>query len=407
MLTRDGYLLCASRMVRMFAYGFLSVVLVLYLSQLGLSELVIGLLLSLTLLGDTAVSLWITTNADRVGRKRMLLIGSGLMFLAGIVFSLTDSLLLLLPAAIIGVISPSGYEVGPFLAIEQAALSETLQNERLTGAFAWYNLLGSFATAFGALIGGGIPNLLQRHGVPVLSSYRVVVFGYALMGLLLALLFSQVSPAIEAKTLRRSSLNARFGLHRSRRVVFRLSGLFGLDAFAGGFVVQSMVAYWFHAKFGVDAGALGKIFFAANLVAGISSLAAAWVAQRIGLINTMVFTHLPSNILLMLVPFMPSVSWAIALLLLRFSISQMDVPPRQAYTVAVVASDERSAAAGVTGIARTIGASISPTLSGYFLGSPWLMGAPFFVAGGLKIVYDLLLYHNFRKAFPANEPSEG
>jgi MFS family permease len=393
-------------MVRMFAYGFLSVVLALYLSEIGLSEFLIGLLLSLTLLGDTAISLWMTTNADRVGGKRMLVAGSGLMFLAGGVFACTDHVALLLPAAIVGVISPSGYEVGPFLAIEQAALSETLGNERLTGAFAWYNLLGSFSTAFGALVSGAIPHLLQVRGFLEVDSYRAVILGYASMGLLLAGLFSQLSSAVEAKAAQRLPLHARFGLHRSRRVIFKLSALFGLDAFAGGFVVQSMVAYWFHAKFGVDAGSLGKIFFAANLVAGVSSLAAAWVAKRIGLINTMVFTHLPSNVLLMLVPLMPSVHWAIALLLLRFSISQMDVPPRQAYTVAVVGSDERSAAAGVTGIARTIGSAVSPALSGYFLGLPMLMGLPFLVAGGLKIVYDLLLYHNFRKAFPANEAGE-
>jgi len=170
-----------------------------------------------------------------------------------------------------------------------------------------------------------------------------------------------------------------------------------LDAFAGGFVVQSLVAYWFHVRFGVEPAALGGIFFGANILAGISALAAAWVAARIGLVNTMVFTHLPSNVLLMLVPLMPNLSSAIAVLFARFSISQMDVPPRQSYTMAVVAPDERSAAAGVTGIARSIGAAISPTFAGVFLGNPVLLGAPFFVGGALKVVYDILLYRSFRE----------
>jgi predicted MFS family arabinose efflux permease len=185
-------------------------------------------------------------------------------------------------------------------------------------------------------------------------------------------------------------------LHRSKGIVLKLSALFGLDAFAGGFVVQSIVAYWFHVRFGVEPAILGGIFFGANLLAGISALASARVAAQIGLVNTMVFTHLPSNILLVLVPLMPNLPLAIIVLLARFSISQMDVPPRQSYTMAVVAADERSAAAGVTGIARSMGAAISPGLAGLFLSNPGFFGVPFFVAGGLKIIYDILLYRGFR-----------
>ena len=179
-------------------------------------------------------------------------------------------------------------------------------------------------------------------------------------------------------------------------VVYTLSALFSLDAFGGGFVIQSIVAYWFHLRFGVEPGVLGAIFFGANLLAGISALSAAWIARRIGLINTMFFTHLPSNILLMLVPFMPTLPLAVAVLLLRFSISQMDVPTRQSYTMAVVAPDERSAAAGVTGIARSVGAALSPSLTGLLLAVPGLISVPFFLSGGLKIVYDLLLYRSFK-----------
>jgi MFS family permease len=395
-LTTDGFILFGSRILRMFAYGFLSVVLVLYLSKLGLNEFVIGVLLSATLIGDAAISLWMTTSADRIGRRRILVAGAGLMLLASALFAGTDKVALLLIAATVGVISPSGYEVGPFLSVEQAALSEIVPDETRTEVFGWYNLVGSFATAAGALTGGGLTQLLQRFGVVPLNSYRTVVVLYGLIGILMGLLFTRLSAAVEAAHLSSPQIRSRFGLHRSTDVVLKLSALFGLDAFAGGFVLQSIVAYWFYVRFGVEPAVLGAIFFGANILAGISALSAAWVAARIGLVNTMVFTHLPSNVLLMLVPLMPNLPLAILVLLARFSISQMDVPPRQSYTMVVVTPDERSAAGGVTGIARSIGAAISPVFAGTFLGNPALLGAPFFVAGGLKVIYDVLLYRNFR-----------
>lgn len=399
-LTHDAWLLFATRCIRLFAYGSLSVILVLYLAQLGLSELEIGLLLTLTLIGDTAISLWLTTHADRVGRRRMLILGAILMVLAGGVFAVTSSFLLLLVAATVGVISPSGNEVGPFLSVEQAALSQITPAENRTGMFAWYNLAGSLATALGSLSGGALVGMLQWHVESPIMPYRAVIVGYAILGLGLLLFFTRLSSAIEVLSdcegaAMRPSLPSRLGLKDSSRVVLKLSGLFALDAFAGGFVIQSIAAYWFHLRFGVDPMALGGIFFGANVLAGASSLLAARLAARFGLVNTMVFTHLPSNVLLILVPLMPSASLAIAVLLLRFSISQMDVPTRQSYTMAVVRPDERSAAAGVTGVARTSGAAISPLLAGLLLGNPLLLSVPFFLAGGLKIIYDLLLYRSF------------
>jgi MFS family permease len=407
-LNADGLLLFITRTARMFAYGFLSVVLMLYLARIGLSETEIGLLLTLTLAGDTLISLWITTNADRVGRRRMLVIGAVLMIFAGVLFALTRDFWLLLIAAAIGVISPSGYEVGPFLSIEQAALSQIVSDKRRTKVFAWYNLIGSFATALGSLCGGVLAQGLQDTGLSPVGSYRVIVIGYGAMGLVLGLLFSRISPAIEVSPSARSSgpatgLGRRLGLHRSRKVVFKLSALFSLDAFAGGFVLQSIVAYWFHVRFNVQPALLGSIFFGANIFAGLSALSAAWVASKIGLIRTMVFTHIPSNILLILVPLMPNLPLAIAMLLLRFSISQMDVPTRQSYTMAVVSPDERSAAAGITGIARTTGASLSPVLAGPLLAHAALLSVPFFLSGCLKIVYDLLLYRSFRAIKPPEE----
>ena len=407
-LTADGKLLFTTRIARLFSYGFLSVVLVLYLVQVGLTEAKIGLLLTLTLVGDTLISLWLTTNADRLGRKRMLIVGAGLMVFAGVLFTLTGNFILLLVAATIGVISPSGYEVGPFLAIEQASLTQVLPGARRTQVFAWYNLVGSFATALGSLCGGVLSQSFQNAGIPILESYRVVIVGYAMMGIVLAVLFSRLSSGVEVSTLSQTSSSPSLrqswlGLHRSRPIVLRLAGLFSLDAFAGGFVVQSIVAYWFHKRFGVEPALLGGIFFGANILAGISALSAVNVAKRIGLINTMVFTHIPSNILLILVPLMPNLPLAIGMLLLRFSISQMDVPTRQSYTMAVVEPDERSSAAGVTGIARTIGASLSPVFTGQMLANPALLGWPFIISGALKIVYDLMLYHSFQTVKPPEE----
>ncbi len=401
---KDIPLLFTTRIIRMFGYGFLSVVLALYLAQRGLTEGEIGLLLTLTLAGDAGITLWLTTTADRLGRRRMLIIGATLMIMAGVIFSLTGNFALLVVTAIIGVISPSGNEIGPFLSIEQAALSQLLPDEKRTQIFAWYNLVGSFATATGALVGGGLAQLLQGNGYTPLNSYRAVVLGYTAIGVVLSILFLRLSQAVEAPRLVEAiPIQRKLGLHKSRRVVLRLSGLFAVDAFAGGLVVQSMVAYWFNIKFGVQPAVLGSIFFGANILAGISALSAAWIAKRIGLINTMVFTHIPSNILLILVPFMPTLPLAITVLLLRFSISQMDVPTRQSYTMAVVSPDERSAAMGVTSIARSVGATLSPAITGQLLAVTSLIGAPFIIAGGLKIVYDLLIWRGFQTVKPPEE----
>ncbi len=413
----------------------------------------------MTLLGDVLVSLPITATADRVGRKWMLIVGAALMALAGAVFLSTDDFLLLLAAATVGVISPSGNEVGPFLAIEQAALAQVVTAQQRTRVFAWYSLTGSLATAFGALLCGlTVQTLQDRAGFDKLQSYRIVLWVYAGVGVLLAALFTRLSPAAEAHppTADVSSPLPCFGgegpgvrghdfgswqhpltpaplpgvpergeeaspaqaemppragwlgLHRSRGVVLGLSALFALDAFAGGFVIQSAVVEWFHIRFGADAATLGVVFWAANVLAGFSALAAAAVARRVGLLRTMVYTHAPSNLLLILVPFMPNLPWAIAMLLLRFAISQMDVPARQSYTAAVVSPDERSAAAGVTGVARTAGASLSPFLVGPLL-SPLAsrrVGRSS-SRGALKLVYDGLVYWRFRAAVPPEERRPG
>ena len=395
-------ILFSTRIIRLFCYGFLSVVLALYLSEAGFTEGQIGLLFTLTLVGDAVITLWLTTSADRLGRKRTLILGALLMAGAGVAFVLTRNIILLIIAAIIGVISPSGNEIGPFLSVEQAGLTQLIPNKNRTQFFAWYNLVGSFATATGALSGGWLAQVLQDNSWTAFEAYRVVLIGYAIGGFLLLLLFLNLTKSIEVGVTQDETKRV-LGLHRSRAVVFKLSSLFAMDAFAGALLVQSLIAYWFHVRFGVDSGVLGSIFFGANILAGISALLAIRLANKFGLINTMVFTHIPSNILLTLVPLMPNLPLAITILLLRFSISQMDVPTRQSYTMAVVTPDERSAASGVTAIARSVGASVSPALTGLLFSIPILFNAPFFLSGGLKIIYDLLLYREFRAVKPPEE----
>jgi len=407
-LTRDGWLLFLTRFIRLFAYGSLSVVLVFYLIALGLSESQTGILLTLTLVGDVVVSLFLTTRADRMGRRRMLIVGAILMAAAGLAFACTKNLLLLIIAGTIGVISPSGNEVGPFLSIEQAALSHVVSQQTRTEAFAWYTLTGSVATAMGALFGGTVTHALQRTTWTPVGTYRVVVVLYSLLGVILAYSFTRLSPAAEVSLPQEGSalpgtIGSFLGIGHSRPMVMKLSSLFALDSFAGGFVVQSFAAFWFYLRFGVNPGTLGVIFFWANIFAGISALLAPRLASRLGLINTMVVTHLPSNVLLILVPLMPSLSLAVLVLLVRFSISQMDVPTRQSYTMAVVRPEERSAAAGITGVARTMGAAISPLFVGFMFARPSWINVPFFIAGTLKIIYDLLLYQAFVAIRPPEE----
>ncbi|HEU4920629.1 MAG TPA: MFS transporter [Candidatus Limnocylindrales bacterium] len=396
-MTRDVRLLFGARTVRLFGYGALAVVLALYLAELGFDEGRIGLLLGLTLAGDAVVSLWLTTRADRFGRRRTLRVGAGLMIAAAIVFALSGDFVVLLAVAIVGVLSPSGNEVGPFLSVEQAALSQVVPGARRTTVFAWYQLAGSLATAAGSLAAGVAVQLLQAGGTTALDSYRAVIVAYAVVGIALLVLVGRTSSAVEAAAPADPSIRRRLGLHRSGRVVGELSALFALDAFGGGFVVQSIVALWFHLRWGVEPAVLGGIFFGANALAGLSGLVAARLAARYGLIATMVGTHLPSNVLLILVPLMPSLPLAVGVLLARFAISQMDVPTRQSYTMAVVHPDERSAAAGLTGMARSAGAALAPLFAVPLLAVPVLGGGlPFVVAGGLKIVYDLALWQRFR-----------
>lgn len=391
--------LFTARALRLFGFGMISVVLVLHLAALGLDDAQAGLLLSLILAGDAALSLWIAMRADRAGRRLMLQLGALLMIAAGLAFGLGAPVWLVALAAILGTLSPSGNEVGAFLAIEQAGLSQIIEDRARTETFARYTLTGYIAAALGALFAGTASKLLSDRGTAPIHVYQLLMLLYALIGAAMFVIFRSVSAAIETTVMRSS---ARFGVHQSRGVVARLSALFALDAFGGGLIVQSWIAYWLVQRFNAQADAIGALFFGTNILAGLSVLAASRLAQRFGLIRTMVFSHLPSNVLLMLVALAPSFAWAAALLLIRACLSQMDVPTRQSYVMAVVAPDERSAAAGITGIARTVGAASAPILSGALM-QMGALGVPFVASGALKIVYDLALYRNFRALKPPEE----
>jgi MFS family permease len=396
-LSRDGWLLFVTSGVRSFAYGFLSVILGLYLDAVGVSPAAIGWIFTAALAGGAVMTIIITSVADSLGRKALLIIGALLMALAGCVFALSNNPLWLSIAAIFGTISPSGKEVGPFLALEQAILPQTAEDRHRTAIFSAYNLVGSFAGAIGALA-VSLPGWISMAAI---SGYRFLIWGYVALAILLAVLFALLSPKVEAA--RKSDPTARtVGLQKSRATVVKLASLFALDALAGGFVVQSIVAYWFYLRYQLDLKVLGGIFFGTNMLAALSFLAAPAIARRIGLLNTMVFTHLPSNFLLLLVPLMPNVQLAVAVLLLRHLLSQMDVPTRQSYTMAVVDPGERAAAAGVLSVARNAGAAIAPLFTGAILAAPAL-GLPFLLAGGLKVIYDLVIYAVFRRVKPPEE----
>lgn len=397
-LSRDGRLLFATCGVRSFAYGFLSVMLGLYLGALGLEVKAIGAVFTAALAGGAAMTLVLTGIADRYGRRKILMLGALLMALAGTVFAFSRYWVVLAAASVVGTISPSGKEVGPFLSVEQAILPQTAGDESRTTLFAAYNMIGSLAGALGALA----VSLPSFFGLAPLAGYRLLVWGYVASALVLFFLFSALSPAAEAAARVGLSNPRRLGVHRSRAVVAKLAALFAVDSFAGGFIVQGLVAYWFHLRYGVETGLLGSIFFGVNLLTALSFAAAVPIARRIGLLNTMVFTHLPSNLFLLLIPLMPNLGLAVGMLLLRHLLSQLDVPTRQSYLMAVVDPDERSAAAGIASVARTGAAAVAPAFAGAALSAPAL-GLPFLIAGGLKIVYDLTLFALFRHLRPPEE----
>jgi len=403
-LTRDGKLLLAARIMRTFGYGFLSIIIAIYLRLLGFDNIQIGLLLGSALVNSVIFTLFASFYADRIGRRRLLIIYASLMSVSGLIFTITDNYFLLILAAFIGTMNVTGSETGAFLTIEQATLPQTIRNKQMMNtAFALYNMVGTFSMSVGILL-SGLPSLLQEqfYGLSQIESIKGLFILYTLLGLFVIIIYIMLSRDIEVKQEAKRTIKQTLS-PRSKQIVAKLSTLFAVDSFAGGFVIQSVISLWFFTRFGADLAALSYIFSAANVITALSYIAAAKIADRIGLVNTMVFTHLPSNILLILVAFAPSLQIAAILYLIRMTMSQMDVPTRQSYIVAIVSEDERTAASGLTNVSRNIAQTISPSLFGYIFQSSLSLAAPFVLGGVIKIIYDLALYFNFRNIKPKDE----
>lgn len=389
-INRDGRLMLLEKAVRTIPYGFLGVIYGVYMAQLGLSPFFIGIVLTLTVLSSAVYTFVISFLADRIGRRKTL-----------IFFALTDAVaggLLLTStgwwapalAGIVGNMTVGAGEVGPFLSLEQAMLPQTSRSDRRTLAFSAYNLIGYGASSAGALLAG----------LPRYIGYPPLFLGYLVSGLLGAFLYFSLSDRVESdpRSAARSSVLSSSG----RRTVFKLSSLFAVDSFGGGFIGQSILSYYFYLRFGLDLATLGIIFFAAQVVTASSFLVSERIARRIGLLRTMVFTHIPSNLLLIAVALAPTPLLAVSLLLGRQSLSQMDVPARQSYIMAIVSEADRTAAAGFTNTTRTIASSVGPALAGYALANFWI-GTPLALAGSLKLAYDFLIYKVFRNVRPPEE----
>ncbi len=395
-------LILVMRGLRSLAYGLLAVLLGVALADEGFSPAAIGVLITVSLVGDMVGTYVIGLVADTWGRRRALALLSLLMAGTGVIFGLVTSYPVLLVAAFFGTLGTSASETAPFLPIDQAILAQITLPERRTALFARYNLVASLSAAGGALA-AGLPALLMGIDLPLASGIRLLFGTYAVLGLVVAGLSLRLSPPVEAPghppiQVQRIRQRLTPPLHRSRGIVWRLVALFSVDALAGGLVVQSLMALFFYLRFGVSLTTLSALFFGANLLSALSFLAAVPLARRFGLLNTMVFTHLPSNVLLALVALAPTFPIAATLLLLRQALSQMDVPTRQAYTMALVDAEERTAAASLTSLARSLGSSSSPVFSGLLLQGPLLVvGLPFILAGTLKAAYDLTLWSIFRQ----------
>jgi predicted MFS family arabinose efflux permease len=390
---RDLLTIYGVQALRALLYGFASVLVGASLAHAGYSDAKVGLVFTAMLAGFAVTSVAVGTRGDRIGRRRLYAGLFLVMGVAGTVFALTRWLPALIIAALTGTISVEANESGPITSLEQAMIPQVAGAARERNwAFARYNAVAYLAGSLGALAAGG-PDFFRRF-FPAVPAGQRFMLAFPVIGVACAVLALRLSSQVEAGEV--LTAERRFPLVRSKRKVAGLAGLFAIDSFGGGFVVNSFVVFWFQRKFGASTELMGLVFFFVGLLQSGSSIAAGALANRIGLLNTMVFTHLPSNILLILVPFMPNLVLAIAMLLARFAISQMDVPARQAYVVSVVEPGERTAAASYTNTARYIVRPAGPALGGYLMQTVSL-SAPFVAAGALKIVYDLALLATFRR----------
>ncbi|HLW71730.1 MAG TPA: MFS transporter [Candidatus Binataceae bacterium] len=394
----DAKLLLATRALRGFADGAVSVILPSYLTAIGLGSFQVGAIVFGTLLGSAVLTLWVGLAGSRIAPRRILISASVLMFATGIGFFSAAGFWTLFAVAVIGTMNPSAGDVSLFLPAEQTALAESVADRDLTSMFGFYNVAGAIAGALGALA-SGIPAIVAaRAGSRPVAAERMVFLGYSIIAIIAGVVYAK----LRQPTHQAPPTGAGASLGKSRRMVLKLSALFSLDAFGGGFVVQSLLALWLFRRFNLDLEVAGTFFFAAGLLGALSQLLSTVVAARIGRVRTMAYTHIPANALLIAAALMPNARRAIALLLARSALSSMDVPARQSYVMAIVEPEERAAAASVTNVPRSLASAFAPLPAGALLDAS-NFGWPLICAGGLKILYDLILLAQFRSAHPADE----
>jgi len=388
-------LLYAARGLRGFGDGFAIIVLPAYMTALGYDAAAVGLVATASLLGTAAFTLGVGWIAPRHDLRALLIFGACLMATTGLAFPNVEHFLLIALVAFIGTINPSGGDLGVLVPLEHAMLAKNAADERRTQVFARYSLIGALCTAAGSLA-ASVPDFLTAHGAAPIAAFRAMFYAYAALGVTSALLYRKVPHAIGEERAPAAPLGP------SRKTVYKLAALFSVDAFAGGFIAQSLLVLWLFERFDLSLSAAGLFFFWSSTLAAFSYPVAAWIAKRAGLVNTMVFTHIPSSVFLILAALSPNLYLALGLLLLRAALSQMDVPTRTSYVMAVATPAERPAAASVTAVPRSLASSISPAISGLLLTTAFT-GLPLIVCGTLKIAYDIALLFSFRHIRPPEE----
>jgi len=388
-------LLYLARGLRGFGDGFAIIVLPAYMTALGYDAAAVGLVATASLLGTALLTLCVGWIAPRHDLRALLIFGASLTAATGLAFPNVEHFILIALVAFIGTINPSGGDLGVLVPLEHAVLAKGASDAGRTRVFARYSLVGALCTAAGSLA-AIVPDVLTAHGATPLTAFRLMFYAYAALGVASALLYRRL-PHAQGEDRAPSA-----PLGPSRRTVYRLAALFSIDAFAGGFIAQSLLVLWLFERFDLSLSAAGLFFFWSSTLGAFSFPVAAWIARRVGIVNTMVFTHIPSSIFLILAAFAPNLSVALALLLLRAALSQMDVPTRTSYVMAVVTPPERPAAAGVTAVPRSLASSISPAISGLLLTTAFT-GLPLILCGTLKIAYDVALLFSFRHIKPPEE----
>ena len=395
--SRDALRILAARGVRAFADGFVALLLPIYLVEIGFSSLAIGMIVTSTLIGSALLTLWVGLIANRHSRRRLLLAASLLMTATGVGFAIVTAFWPLLVIAFVGTMNPTSGDASVFQPLEQTVLPQTIAHHRRTALFARYSVIGSLAGAAGVLAAAAPDIAAEWVGFDRVATMRVMFGMYGLLGVLSMLLYRPLSSAVESE-----DTTPTAPLQRSRRLVYGLAALFGMDSFGTGFLVQSLLALWLYQTFQVSVSTTAAILFWSGVCSAVSYLVAVPIAARIGLIKTMVFTHLPSNMFLMLIPFAPNLATAIGLLLARSALSQMDVPTRASYVMAVVTPEERPAAASITSVPKTFAWAAGSMISGYLL-TVSTFGWPLLVGGAVKAAYDILLLIRFQKVRPPEE----